>query len=320
MKILVTGSRGFIGAAIARRLKAAGHEVIGLVRRSDLAADELFLDLADPAPISAGALPAGVDAVVHSAAMMSSTRFSRAAMQVNAGGTQRLTTWAREAGVAHFVQVSSIGAYGLACVGEQRHEDTSLGWFPLLPAYLRSKARAERHVVAAGVPYTILRMPAVFGARDTVVTPAIVPSLLRGAMPWIRSRDRIVSTLWVENAAGVVAAVLARAPLQAALNVADGEVPWSQIVDTFGAALGVEVVWRKHGLHTLLTRSEDYVFQYMVTTGGFGAQFPTDRMHAALPGLALADWRDGVREAVQAYRADASSNQAAVSAKASSTP
>jgi nucleoside-diphosphate-sugar epimerase len=242
-------------------------------------------------------------------------------MRVNADGTRRLATWAREAGVGHFVQVSSVAAYGLACMGEHRHEDTGLAWFPLLPAYLRSKAQAERHIVAAGVPHTILRMPAVFGARDTVVTPAVVPAIVREDMPWVLGRHKLVSTLWVENAAEVVRAVLASGPQGAAFNVADGEVPWREYVEAFGSALGMPVAWRKYGAHTFVTRSEDYVYQYIVTTGSFGAHFPTDRLRAALPGLALADWRDGVRAAVDAYRAEASdSNHAAVSAKASSTP
>ena len=51
MKVLVTGTRGFVGAAIERRLIADGHEVLGAVRRRDLGAREVFLDLGTDAPI-----------------------------------------------------------------------------------------------------------------------------------------------------------------------------------------------------------------------------------------------------------------------------
>ncbi len=301
MKVLVTGTRGFVGAAIARRLTEAGHTVVGAVRRRELGEREVFLDLAEQAPISG--LPGDIDAVVHSAAMLATTRFSRETMAVNAGGTRRLLDWARTAGIRHFVQVSSIGAYGMHCVGEDRREDIGLCWSPLMPAYLRSKAQAERHVLAAGVPHTILRLPAVFGAGDTVVTPAIVPALLRGALPRLSRRDPRVSTLWVQNAAEVVAAVLARGPLGDAFNVTDGETRWSTFAGAFAAALPREVAWKQHGLHTMLTRSEDNEYQYLVTTGHFGAHFPSDKLISALPGLVLADWREGVREAVEAYRA-----------------
>lgn len=301
MRVLVTGARGFVGAAVERRLRDAGHDVVSAVRRPELAAHEVFLDLGASQPIDA--LPTDIDAVVHSAGIVGSSRFSRETMRVNAGGTLRLLEWARKAGVAHFVQVSSIGAYGAQCVGEDRREDTGLCWFPLMPAYLRSKARAEHHVRAAGVPYTILRLPAVFGANDTVVTPAIVPALLRSALPRVSRSDPRVSTLWVRNAAEVAAAVLDRGPSNDAFNVTDGETRWTDLVGTYAAALGREPVWDQRSKATLLTRSEDNEYQYLVTTGHFGAHFPTDRLLAAFPELALADWREGVHEAVSAYRA-----------------
>lgn len=301
MKVLVTGARGFIGAAIAQRLAADGHLVINAVRRKDLGAREVFLDLGDPRPLHG--LPDGIDAVVHSAAILGAGRFSRETVVVNAGGTCRMLDWARAAGVRHFVQISSIGAYGAHCVGEDRSEETGLCWFPLLPAYLRSKAQAERHVLRAGVPYTILRLPAVLGADDTVVTPAIIPALLRAALPRISERDPRVSTLWVRNAAAVVAAVLERGPLGAAFNVADGETRWTALVGAFANALGRPAVWKRHGMHSLITRSEDNEYQYLVTTGHFGAHFTRNKIAAALPQLPLADWRDGVREAVAAYQA-----------------
>jgi len=300
MRVLVTGTRGFVGAAIERRLTDAGHTVIGAVRRRDLGEREVFLDLGDPSPIRG--LPDGIDAVVHSAAVLATSRFSRETMVINADGTRRMLDWARGAGVRHFIQISSIGAYGSQCVGEDRREDTGLCWFPLMPAYLRSKAQAERHILAAGVPYTILRLPAVFGAGDTVVTPAVVPALLRGAFPRISTRDPRVSTLWVRNAAEAVAAVLEHGPTHDAFNLTDGETRWSDFVATFAAALQREVVWGKQRALTLLTRSEDNENMYLVTTGHFGAHFPADKLLAALPGLVFADWRDGVREAVAAYR------------------
>jgi len=301
MKILITGGRGFIGAAIERRLLAGGHEVVSAVRRRDLRPHEVSLDLAVKGPIHG--LPSDVDAVVHSAAIVGSTRFSRRTMSINAGGTRRLAQWARRVGVRHFVQISSIGAYGRHCVGEDVREDTGLCWSPLMPAYLRSKAQAERYVQAAGVPHTILRFPAVFGANGTVVTPAIVPSLFDGGLPRISRRNPRVSTLWVRNAAEVVAAVIDRGPIGDAFNVTDGETTWVDFVGVFATALGRELRWDPRTKLTLLTRSEDNVYQYLVTTGHFGAHFPTDKLHEAVPGLVFGDWREGICEAVDAYRA-----------------
>ena len=72
MRIFLAGATGYIGGAVARHLRDAGHEVVGLAR-SDASAERLAGagmavhrgDLTDPASIRAAATDA--DAVVHAA-------------------------------------------------------------------------------------------------------------------------------------------------------------------------------------------------------------------------------------------------------------
>jgi nucleoside-diphosphate-sugar epimerase len=73
MKIFVTGGTGYIGSAVALRLKKAGHVVSALVRSPEKAKDLATAgvkvvqgDLASPAGYAAAAY--GSDAVVHAAA------------------------------------------------------------------------------------------------------------------------------------------------------------------------------------------------------------------------------------------------------------
>ena len=76
MKIVVSGGSGLIGSALVPHLRAAGHEVIRLVRREPSAPDEVRWDPAggrlDPADL------AGVDAAVHLSGASVSRRWTQA--------------------------------------------------------------------------------------------------------------------------------------------------------------------------------------------------------------------------------------------------
>jgi uncharacterized protein (TIGR01777 family) len=66
MRIAITGAAGLIGGALVPHLRAEGHDVVRLVRRRPLAADEVQWD---PSGDASGAVDrerlAGLDAVVH---------------------------------------------------------------------------------------------------------------------------------------------------------------------------------------------------------------------------------------------------------------
>ena len=63
MKVVVTGASGLIGSALVARLRAGGHDVVKLVRRSADAADEVSWD-PDGGTIDVEGL-SGVEAAVH---------------------------------------------------------------------------------------------------------------------------------------------------------------------------------------------------------------------------------------------------------------
>jgi uncharacterized protein len=60
MKLLVTGSSGFVGSALVPHLRSCGHEVFRLVRRSEPAADARFLD-----PAGGSSVLDGIDGVIN---------------------------------------------------------------------------------------------------------------------------------------------------------------------------------------------------------------------------------------------------------------
>lgn len=111
MRILVTGSAGFLGHALAVRAREAGHEVTGL----DLAADaDVCCDIGDPLALADVMTRARPEVVVHLAAVLTDAAAHDpvAAVRVNIGGTAAVFAAARAAGVRRVVYASSVAAVG----------------------------------------------------------------------------------------------------------------------------------------------------------------------------------------------------------------
>lgn len=163
MKVLLTGGRGFVGGRIADRLTRDGHRVRLLLRGPSAAMpgfDIALGDLSRPETLRGAA--AGVDAVVHSAALMSDQEHRPWSdfLLHNAEGTRALLDECRASGSPFFLHLSTTlvtGPTGEAPAGEDA---------PLAPGpsrYARSKTLAEAAVAASGLPHAILRLPPLYG-------------------------------------------------------------------------------------------------------------------------------------------------------------
>ncbi|MEY3549287.1 MAG: hypothetical protein RLZZ552_1656, partial [Verrucomicrobiota bacterium] len=112
MKIVVLGC-GYVGAEFARQAKAAGHEVLGVVRseasRDKLRAEGLAAEAFDLQAGDWARLPGQFDAVVYAASTGGGGPEAYAlAYDV---GVKRALAWARDVGAQAFVFTSSTGVY-----------------------------------------------------------------------------------------------------------------------------------------------------------------------------------------------------------------
>lgn len=170
MRVLLTGGTGFIGAAVARELIAAGHEVRGLVRKTSktellesTGARLVVGDVGDRPSLDA-ALD-GIDGVVHLAGV-TKARTVDEFYRVNGGGTRKLAeACADRSTPPRLLYVSSIAAGGPSTPERPRTEDE-----PPNPIshYGKSKLDGELAVraLAGRLPAVIARPPIVFGPRD----------------------------------------------------------------------------------------------------------------------------------------------------------
>src|SRR5262245_48953542 len=144
--ILVTGAGGFVAGATVPELLRAGHRVVGLVhdpaavervrtRFSTVGRDTVEILVGDVTrPETLGPAFAGVDAVLHLAAIPRDRDGGRSLHAVNTDGTAHMLAAATTAGVRRFVHQGALGVI----------DDPALH-------YASSKARAEALVRDSGL-------------------------------------------------------------------------------------------------------------------------------------------------------------------------
>lgn len=176
MRILVTGAAGFIGSHVAEEFLRLGHDVVvvdnlSTGRRENVTAGARFLEMDLESPelprLVAETKP---DVINHHAAhadVRQSVEDPAYDARVNVLGTVALIHAAAGAGVRKFIFISSGGAiYGdpdrIPCTEDDPTR-------PLSP-YGASKAAGELYLETfsrvAGLDYTILRYPNVYGPRQ----------------------------------------------------------------------------------------------------------------------------------------------------------
>jgi uncharacterized protein YbjT (DUF2867 family) len=155
--VTIFGGSGFVGRYIARRMAKEGWRVRVAVRRPNEAlfvrpygtpgqVEPLLCNIRDDASVRA--LVHGADAVVNCVGILNRSG-KNTFDAVQAEGAGRVARIAAEAGVAHLVQLSAIGA--------DAESDSD---------YARSKAEGEAAVLAAFPSAVILRPSIIFGTED----------------------------------------------------------------------------------------------------------------------------------------------------------
>lgn len=196
---LVTGGAGFLGAAIARGLKARGDRVIVLdvapscpvegveYRQVDITDEDAVVDACR-----------GVDTIVHNASIVH-TKWNKEEIvwAVNLGGTENMLEGARRNGVSRFIYISS---GSVVYEGKDiENGDETLPYASVSQApYADSKIQAEKLVLAAngegGVATCALRPHVVFGPGDQRFLPALLANARAG-----RLRAQIGRGVWLSD-------------------------------------------------------------------------------------------------------------------------
>lgn len=243
MRILITGGTGFVGAALARRLIEAGHEVFCACRTGSLAPFGQTVIWNTTGPAGTGTLPEAIDGLVHLAQSRRFRNFpadAREMFEVNVASTLSLLEWAVETKVRQFCLVSSGTVYEPFVGPLQEDANVSPGSF-LGASKLASEniAKPFSGLLSLG----ILRLFFPFGPGQT---DRLIPDLIRrvrGGHPvHVASNGdgMLLTPTFVHDVADVILASLEDS-WTGTVNVATPEVlSIRQIAEAIGGKVGIE--------------------------------------------------------------------------------
>ena len=231
MKILVTGTDGYLGCLLAPELLRDGHDVrgvdTGLYKSGWLyhGVDATVQTLAKDIRRLTTADLAGADAVVHMAELSNDPLGQLSptiTYQINHQASVRLAKLAKRAGVDRFVYMSSCSVYGVA---DGEVDETS----PVNPqtAYAECKTMVERDLTAMASETfapTFLRNATAFGASPRMRFDIVLNNL--AGLAWTEKKIAMVSdgTPWRPLVHGLDIAKAIRCVLAAPTELVRGEV------------------------------------------------------------------------------------------------
>lgn len=247
MRIAIAGANGFLGRALTAGLRAAGHEVVPVVRHRGPGMDAVVEWDPAAARLDAGGLE-GMDAVVNlagenvaglwTAAKKRRIRESR----VRSTGflSDRLSRLSRPP--ATFASVSAVGIYGAHAPDEVIDESSPPGT-GFLAGVAREWEAATASAEAAGIRVVHMRMGVVIGHGGTVAV--MLPLFQMGLGGSIGSGDQIVSWIALDEIAPAVQHVLATPSLRGPVNfTAPRAVSFRELAEALASTLNRPALFR----------------------------------------------------------------------------
>lgn len=196
-RVLVTGAAGFIGREVVARLRELGADVRGVDVRPD--PDPQVVRGSTVEPSAWASALSGVDAVVHTAAIVSNAVGHDDAWTVNVLGTRRLIEAMVAGGVPRLLHLSSIMAFGFDYPdGVDETYPARVTGYSYPDTRVNSEAVVLTAHAAGEVDATIVRPGDVIGPRSIWVREPMLMSR-RGQMVLPAQGNGVFTPVYIDN-------------------------------------------------------------------------------------------------------------------------
>lgn len=229
---------------MAQALRSAGFGVVATGRRltpKQALDDYRPADLADPAAVEG--LVRGVRCVVHCAGRAHQfgpkAQDHRQFQVDNAEATSTVALAAAEAGVEHFVHISSVSVYGRQTGGPPDEEAECHPEGPYAESKYHAELKARQAAETRGMRLTVLRLATVYGEGDPGNVARLLRALHHGRFVWIGSGSNRKSLIHRDDVGRACVEVLrSQGSGVRVYNVSAPPCTMGEIVEAMAVALG----------------------------------------------------------------------------------
>jgi len=322
--VLVTGGTGFLGSYVIKELVKKDYSVRAIRRNTSklpfYIPSEIFQkvewvegDILDT--VSLEEFMKGVDAVIHSAAIISFHKNNRQQMyHVNVQGTANVVNAALEKNVSRFVHISSVAALGRSKISSQVNEEKKWQKNKTNTNYAISKYRAEMEVwraIGEGLNAVIINPSTVLGYGDWNTSSCRIFKTIYDEFPWYTTG--INGFVDIEDVARA-AVLLMESNISEQRFIASAD-NWSfqQVFNTIADAFGKKhphrrvtpflgsIAWRIEKMKSLFTDSVPLLTKESARVAHSNTFFGNDKLLKALPGFSFTPLQESIQKACKKY-------------------
>ncbi len=238
-RVFITGALGFIGGALAERLRGAGVEVRGVDMRADRKRGVVAGDISREGEWQRHAR--GCETVIHTAAIVSLRSGLEDFQRVNVQGTRNALDAAVRGGARRFIQLSSVTVFGNDFPdGVTEEQPVRLLGVPYVDTKIAGEQVVLQEHAAGRLGVTVIRPGDVYGpgSRPWLVMP--LEELRRGRLLLPAAGRAIHSPIYIDDLLdGIVAASRTSAATGEVITLSGGSgVSTGEYFGRIGAMIG----------------------------------------------------------------------------------